>query len=180
MSVTREKRILCLVITLLLAMEGCRDVTPAQNPAMTMEQQLNAFLEGEIAPEAFQLSYQVGDDFSGATALECFGNGNYHLESSVTTERQLAHFDGQVAANEIVSIAQAMVDHKIWNVRHGRPLPGDGEAVPTITIMVDGKATKVDCWGGEVVSTPQFAAVQDLILGLIKRISGGQILEVGR
>jgi hypothetical protein len=145
-----------------------------------MEALLNGYLDGSVAPGDFVLRYRIGDSFSGETRLDLRGDGTYDASSTATAGRERRSYQGRLPADQVQALARAVRDARVWEARHVRDKPREDDPPASLSVAGDGRDADVTLWVSEIGRVPQFAAAQDAVLELIRRISGGEVLESGR
>ena len=145
-----------------------------------MEELLNGYLDGSIVPGDFVLRYHIGDSFSGETRLELRGDGAYDASSTATAGRTPRSYSGHIPSDEVEALGRALRDARVWEARHVRSKPREDDPPASLSVSADSRAAEVTLWLSEVGRVPQFATAQDAVLALIRRISGGEVLESGR
>jgi hypothetical protein len=145
-----------------------------------MEELLSGYLDGSVAPGDFVLRYRIGDSFSGETRLDLRGDGTYDASSTATAGRERHSYRGQLPADQVQALARALRDARVWEARHVRDKPREDDPPASLSVAADGRDADVTLWVSEIGRVPQFAAAQDAVLALIRRISGGEVLESGR
>jgi hypothetical protein len=144
-----------------------------------MEELLNGYLDGSVAPGDFVLRYRIGDPFSGETRLDLRGDGTYDASSTATADRERRNYRGQLPADQVQALARALRDARVWEARHVRDKPREDDPPASLSVAADGRDADVTLWVSEIGRVPQFAAAQNAVLALIRRISGGEVLESG-
>jgi hypothetical protein len=145
-----------------------------------MEDLLAGYMNGTVAPEDLVLRYRIGDSFSGETGLELRGDGTYDAFSTATEGRQRRGYRGRLPAEEVQALVRALQDARVWDARHVRSKPREDDPPASLSVAADGREADVTVWVSEIGQVPSFAAAQDAVLDLIRRISGGEVLESGR
>lgn len=137
-----------------------------------MHERLDGLLDGSIPPGEVTLHYRVGSSFTGRTELFLRGDGHYELTSNVTSGRAERAYSGE--AEGAREIARAWVEQAIWDFEP------DGEKRmddPLCILGVDGDETALRLH--QAREHPGFRAAQAPVLELIRRVSGGEVLESG-
>jgi hypothetical protein len=145
-----------------------------------MQQWLQGYLDGTISPGELVIIYHIGDEFSGETDVQLHGDGAYRMWSTVTVGRARRAFTGQVSRSDVRAIVQALLSAQIWDVRHVRNIPGDDDPEAIIAVQRGDGREEVILWVSEIDKRPSFAEAQQAILDLIRTVSSGEVLEVGR
>ncbi|MFI9586941.1 hypothetical protein ACIHCQ_35115 [Streptomyces sp. NPDC052236] len=128
----------------------------------------------------FWIAYHIGSEFYGETDARFEDNGRYVLWSTVTQGRERLEFSGRLDPDEVRGLVELVTRERLWTVRHVRPTQADDDA-PAFLEAGDGvRRARVELWVSEAGSVPEFARVQEAVLDLIRRVSDGAILEVGR
>jgi len=141
---------------------------------------LTGFLDGTIAPGDFVLRYRIGGAMSDVTALELHGDGRYEAESTATAGGRRLTYGGELPAAEVRALVAALVQARVWDSEHvvRRQPKGD---VPAVIAAAAGDAeAEATLWASEIADVPQFEAAQAAVLAVIRRVSGGAVLEPGR
>jgi hypothetical protein len=141
---------------------------------------LTGYLDGAIAPADFVLRYRIGDAFTGETALELHGDGDYDAFSTATADGQRLTYEGELPEDDVRTLIAALVDAKVWEARHVTRMRPKGAPPAIFSVTAGGRAADVKLWVSEIADVPQFAAAQDAVLALIRRISDAEVLEPGR
>jgi hypothetical protein len=144
------------------------------------EELLNRYLDGTVAPGDFVLRYQIGDSFSGETRLQLRGDGTYDAFSTATAGRQRRSYSGQLPTDQVQALARALRDARVWEARHVRDKPREDDPPASLSVSAGGDDAGVTLWVSEIGRVPQFAAAQDAVLAMIRRISDDEVLESGR
>jgi hypothetical protein len=126
------------------------------------------------------LSYEVGDEFRGATAFRLATDGAYELRSTRTTGRRELTFDGRIQPERARAIAATWRDASVWEVRHQRSKPGDDDPEAILALEAGDRRSEVVLWVSEIPSSERFRRAREPLLDLLGELSDGQILEFGR
>ncbi len=145
-----------------------------------MEALLTGYLDGTIAPADLVVCYRIGDAFSGETGLDLRGDGTYDAFSTATAGRQRRTYRGQLSVDDARALVRALCDARVWEARHVRSKPREDDPLASLSVTADGADAAVELWVSEIDRVPPFAAAQDAVLDVIRRISGGEVLESGR
>jgi hypothetical protein len=145
-----------------------------------MERSLDAYLAREVPPAEFAVHYRIGDEFSGETEFRLWGDGRYDLRSTVTPGRATRTFAGQAEAAEVEELVRALKEARIWEATHVRTKPGEDDPEASIAVEGAGQEERVALWVSEIRESPPFARAQQALLALIRRLSGGEVLEGGQ
>jgi hypothetical protein len=68
----------------------------------------------------------------------------------------------------------------VWETEHVRAKPGEDDPSATIAARSPHGAGEVKLWVSEIRRVPPFAAAQEALLGFVRAVSDGRILEAGR
>jgi hypothetical protein len=144
---------------------------------MSLRAALDGYLDdgGEL-----ELDYAIGDTFSGRTELRLSGDGAYRASSTATAGREPLEFTGSVDAGRVRDVVAALVDARVWEAGHVRSKPGEDDPEATIAARSPQGAGEVTLWVSEIRRVPPFAAGQEALLGFVRAVSDGRILEAGR
>ena len=144
-----------------------------------MEVVLRAWLL-DSSPSGQWLHYHIGNAFRGETDSLLHADGRYALWSTVTSGRQRREFTGRCDPDDVRAIAELMVRQELWRAKHvaGHQAEDDSEA--SLEVGDDGRHDRVVLWMSEIRSVPRFERVQEALLCLARRLSGSEILEIGR
>jgi hypothetical protein len=145
-----------------------------------VEALLNGYLDGTVAPADFVVRYRIGDSFSGETGLDLHGDGTYDAFSTATAGKQRRSYRGQLSIDDVQALVRALHEARIWEARHVRSKPREDDPLASLSVTADGRDATVMLWVSEIGRVPPFAAAQDAVLDVIRRISGGEVLESGR
>ena len=145
-----------------------------------MEETLTGFLDGAIAPADLVLRYRIGDAMTDETALELRGDGRYDAFSTATAGGRRRDYEGTLPAADVRALIAALAEARVWEARHVKRRRPKGDAPATFSVSAGGHEDEVELWASEIAGVPQFAAAQAATLDLIRRISGGEVLEPGR
>jgi hypothetical protein len=126
------------------------------------------------------LSYEVGNEFRGATELRLGSDGTYELSSTRTADRQKLKFEGRVDPARVRAAAAAWREARLWEVEHQRSKPGEDDPEAILALDAGGRRSDVVLWISEVPSSEAFQRAREPLLELIQELSDGQILEYGR
>jgi hypothetical protein len=126
------------------------------------------------------ISYEVGDEFRGATAIRLGTDGAYDLRSTRTAGRRELSFEGEIDPERVRAVAAAWREARLWEVRHVRSKPGDDDPEAILALDAGGCRSEVVLWISEVPSSEPFQRAGVPLLDLIQELSDGQILEYGR
>jgi hypothetical protein len=149
-------------------------------PLTPLEALLNGYLEGTVAPADLVVRYHIGDSFTGETGLDLRGDGSYDAFSTATAGRQRRSYRGQLSVDDARSLVRALRDARIWEARHVRSKPREDDPLASLSVAAHGGDAAVELWVSEIELVPPFAAAQAAVLDVIRRISGGEVLESGR
>lgn len=142
---------------------------------------LRAALEGYLQDGGeLELVYAIGDAFSGRTELRLGGEGAYRASSTATAGREPLEFAGSVEAAEVRDVVAALVDAQVWEADHVRSKPGEDDPEATVAARSPHGAGEVTLWVSEIRRVPPFAAAQEVLLGFVRAVSDGRVLEPGR
>jgi hypothetical protein len=145
-----------------------------------MREWLQAYLDGTLSPDDIAILYHVGDEFSGETDFRLHGDGVFSLWSTVTAGRARRDYTGRVDQKQVGDVARALLRGQVWNVRHVRAIPGDDDPEVRIAVQSGDSLAEVILWVSEVNHRPAFADAQRSLIELIREVSRGEVLEVGR
>jgi hypothetical protein len=140
---------------------------------------LDAFLRGELAPGAFALRYDIGDDFSGETHVRLAGDGRYDVRSTATADGSERTYDGSVDPARVREVAATWSAAHVETIAHFRQRATD-DPPARLTVEHDGAETAVKLWVSEIVHSDAFQAAQAPMLALAHDVSNGEVLELGR
>jgi hypothetical protein len=98
----------------------------------------------------------------------------------VTNDRQRREYSGEVNSADVEALIQTMLDVALWKVKHIASERGLDNAEARIEVTADGETFPVVLWATEIDDVPAFDTVQEQILALVRRVSDGEVLEVGR
>ena len=142
---------------------------------------LRAALDGYLSDGGeLELDYAIGDTFSGRTELRLSGDGAYRASSTATANREPLEFTGSVDAGEVRDVVAALVAARVWEAEHVRAKPSEDDPPATIAARSPHGAGEVTLWVSEIRRVPGFATAQEALLGFIRAVSDGRILEAGR
>ena len=142
-----------------------------------MESDLPGLVEGTLDGD---LSYEIGDEFRGATELRLGSDGTYELRSTRTAGLQKLTFEGRVDPERVRAVAAAWREAQLWEVEHQRSKPGEDDPEAILALETGGRRSEVVLWVSEVPSSDAFQRAREPLLELIQELSDGQILEYGR
>jgi hypothetical protein len=145
-----------------------------------LEDALSGFLDGTIAPADFVLRYRIGGAMKDETALELRGDGRYEAFSTATAGGRRLEYEGELSGEEVRALVAALVDARVWEAEHVVRRQPKGDVPAGIAVSAGGAETEVTLWASEIVDVPQFDAAQAALLAVIRRLSGGEVLEPGR
>lgn len=145
-----------------------------------MEETLTGFLDGAIAPEDLVLHYRIGDAVSEETTLELRGDGGYEAISTATAGGRRLVYEGTLPAADVRALIAALAEARVWEAQHVKRRRPKGDPPAAFSVSAGGREAEVELWASEIADVPQFAAAQAAALDLIRRISGGEVLEPGR
>ncbi len=145
-----------------------------------MEQALKAFLDGILDPEEFEIHYHIGGGLWGETEAHLRGTGAYRLSSTVTDGRQLRTYAGRVDTAEVRELTRVALRVRLWEAGHVADRRGRDNPDARIDVTAGAETYPVVLWVSETDEVPAFNEVQQRILDLVRRLSGGEVLEVGR
>lgn len=145
-----------------------------------MENSLNTYLNDQILPVALSVYYHIGNEFQGATDFHLRGDGAYQLWSTVTQDRQRRNYSGQLKITDVQELVRVMRSVQLWTVKHIFTERGRDNSEVRIVVTAGEESFTVVLWVMEIEEVPAFDKVQEEILILIRRISGGEVLEAGR
>lgn len=145
-----------------------------------MEETLTGFLDGAIAPEDLVLRYRIGDAGSDETTLELRGDGRYAAASTATAGGRRLAYAGTLRAADVRALIAALAEARVWEARHIKRRRPKGDPPAAFSVTAGGREAEVELWASEIADVPQFAAAQAAVLDLIRRVSGGEVLEPGR
>jgi hypothetical protein len=145
-----------------------------------MREWLQAYLDGTLSPDDIAILYHVGDEFSGETDFRLHGDGVFSLWSTVTAGRTRRDYTGRVDQKQVGDVARALLHGQVWNVQHVRAISGDDDPEVRIAVQNGDRVTEVILWVSEVNHRPAFAEAQRSLIELIREVSRGEVLEVGR
>jgi hypothetical protein len=141
---------------------------------------LSAFLEQPESTSGFAIHYRIGDAFSGETEFHLRGDGSYELRSTATAGREERTYEGRVDTNVVTALARALSDAQVWEKVHVRSKPREDDPLATIGVEANGVGGEVELWASEIADSPPFRAAQEHVLGLVRELSNGEVLEEGR
>jgi hypothetical protein len=141
---------------------------------------LNGFLEGTIAPADFVLRYRIGSAMKDETAFELHGDGRYSAESTATAGGRRLTYAGELGADEVQSLVGALVDARVWETEHVIRRQPKGDVPAVIAVSAGGAEAEVTLWASEIADVPQFDVAQSAVLAVVRRVSDGEVLEPGR
>jgi hypothetical protein len=156
------------------------EIKESQEKSKDMQDILKEYINGSLKPESLEIKYRIGDEFTGITSFDLLGNGKYQLISNVRKGRLLKNIEGSIEQNHVRDLVSLMQSNELWNVSHFQAQIADGDRVTSIEVRNGEDSQTVVLWGAEVKEVPAYNKVQDRILELIKEISSGEILELGR
>ena len=142
-----------------------------------LESDLAGLLEGS---RDGVLSYEVGDEFRGATELRLGADGAYELRSTRTAGRRALTFEGRVDPERVRAVAAVWREVRLWEVAHQRSKPGEDDPEAVLALRTGPRRSAVVLWVSEVPSSEAFQRAREPLLDLIQELSDGQILEFGR
>ena len=145
-----------------------------------MQDLLTGYLDGAIAPADFVLRYRIGSATTDETALELSGDGRYDAFSTATAGGRRLAYSGEISAADARAVIAALADARVWEARHVERHQPKGDAPARLSVAAGGRVAEVELWTSEIADVPQFAAAQDAVLALIRRVSAGAVLEPGR
>ena len=145
-----------------------------------MEETLTGFLDGTIAPAELVLRYRIGDAVSERTTLELRGDGRYAAASTATAGGRRLAYAGTLPDADVRALIAALAEARVWEARHVKRRRPKGDPPAAFSVSAGGRDAEVELWASEIADVPQFAAAQAAALDLIRRISGGEVLEPGR
>lgn len=145
-----------------------------------MEDLINGYLDGSVAPAQFLVRYRIGDSFSGETGLDLRGDGTYDAFSTATAGRQRRSYSGRLPTDQVRAVVRALRDAKVWEARHVRNKPREDDPPASLSVAADGRDAEITLWVSEIGRVPPFAAAQDAVLDVVREVSGGEVLESGR
>lgn len=145
-----------------------------------MENIIIAYLNGQLSSTDLEVHYHVGSSFSGETDFHLYGDGTYQLWSTVTQDRQRREYSGQLNTAEVHELVRTMLSVKLWEVKHISTERGLDNPEARIIITSGKESFPVVLWVSEIDEVPAFDEVQEKILTLVRRVSGGEVLEIGR
>lgn len=143
-----------------------------------MKQQLQAYLKGDLSD--LKIYYHIGNAFAGETEFNLSGDGSYELWSTVTNNRQRREYSGQVKRADVQALVLTMLDVEFWDVTHVSSERGLDNPEVRVEVTAGGKSFPVVLWATEIDDVPAFDTVQEEILALVRQVSDGEVLEVGR
>jgi len=145
-----------------------------------MERLLENYLGGQLSPSDFGLSYRIGDSFSGLTEFSVRGDGAYELRSTATRGRQERTYASTVSPDRVRQVAGDLRKARIWETRHVRSKPGEDDPLASMAVESGASKAGVELWVSEIKDVQPFREAQQSLLGLIREISNGEVLETGR
>ncbi len=140
---------------------------------------LDAFLRGEVAPGAFALRYDIGDDFSGETHVRLAGDGRYDVRSTATADGRERTYSGNVDPARAREAAATWSAAGVAAIAHFRQRATD-DPPARLTVEHEGSEASVKLWVSEIARSDAFQAAQAPMLALAHEVSGGKVLELGR
>jgi hypothetical protein len=148
--------------------------------AQGLEDALNAFLDTPISPSGFAIHYRIGDAFSGETELHLQGDGAYELWSTATQGRERRTYEGAVDEALVRELAGELREAKVWQAAHVRSKPREDDPLAEIVVEADQLKGKVELWVSEIADSAPFRTAQERLLGVVRELSEGEVLEAGR
>ena len=145
-----------------------------------MENILTDYLRGQLFPTDLTINYHIGNAFSGETDLRLRGDGIYELWSTVTQDRQHRRYSGQLNVADVHELVQTIQSVRLWEVQHIFMEGGRDNPEARIVVTANEESFTVVLWVMEIEDVPAFDEVQEKILTLVRRVSDGEVLEVGR
>jgi hypothetical protein len=144
-----------------------------------MSKNLRAYLKKEVDDRDFTIHYYMGGGLGGETSFYLLGDGSVELWSTVTKGHERKIYSGQLPVSQVEQVVQEMLAVKIWRVRH-EPSTRLDDAKVMVSVKGRGQKSIVMLWASEIRESPPFMAVQRSLLGLIRQISKGEVLENAR
>jgi hypothetical protein len=126
---------------------------------------------------ALELDYVRGHDLSGMTRFHVDGAGAYTLSSSVTRDEQEHSWSGTLDAADRDALLRAIRDTKLLDVKSSTRNLADDEEPITVTLRHEQVVHEVEVWHDDA-GPSGFAGFEAHVVGLVKKLSGGQILTI--
>lgn len=145
-----------------------------------MEARLGDYLAGGSDPADLTITYHVGGGLSGETDLVLGGRGDYRVWSTVTADRQRHDYTGEVPVSEVQALVGEMLRVRLWEVEHVTSERGLDNPEARIEVRAGGAGFAAVLWVSEIDDVPPFDEIQEQVLALVRRVSDGAVLEVGR
>ncbi|MEU6153781.1 hypothetical protein ABZ816_27645 [Actinosynnema sp. NPDC047251] len=142
-----------------------------------MEHALKGYLDGRLAPAQFAIRYVIQGP-SGTTEARFAGTGEYRLSSTVTADHRPRSFIGRMGPHDVRELALVALRAGLWRAAHVGSV--DGGAETRIDVTAGEQTFSVVLWTSETAEVRSFDQVQQRILRLVHRLTGGAVQEVGR
>jgi hypothetical protein len=134
----------------------------------------------QVDGQFFWLDYHIGSEFYGETAAHFEADGKYELWSTATPGRERRQFSGRCDPKEVRDIVALIKREQLWTVQHVQPNQADDDSLAILQVGDATRHARIELWVSEIESVPSFGRVQTAVLDVIRRLSGGEILEAGR
>ncbi len=167
--------VLVLALTLFVALPALAK-TAASPPlrAAALKSQLSKSSDPCAGVRA---SYADGSGFHGWTHVN-LADGKVQISHTKRGQRpgQGLSLTGKVLVAECKALLRATLAGKLWTVRSKRKVGVPDETRPSLSVAIDGRGSiNVTVWAGEARKSRGFARVQQVMLAIAKRISGGKV-----
>ncbi|MEU4802678.1 hypothetical protein [Actinosynnema sp. NPDC023587] len=143
-----------------------------------MEYALKGYLDGRLAPDRFAIRYVIHGS-SGTTEASFAGTGEYRLSSTVTADHRPRSFIGRMGAHDVRELALVALRAGLWRASHVGAAAVEAPET-RIDVTAGEQIFSVVLWTSEATGVRAFDQVQQRILRLVHRLTGGAVQEVGR
>lgn len=170
----------CALLILSLSQVVAAPAQAREPPARAAAKLIEALrkLEGSATPCAgLTASYGDGSGFHGWTHVQ-LADGKVSVEHTKRGQRpdQGLRLAGAAQANECKALLRAALKGRLWRVRSKRKVGVPDETRPSVSVAVAGAGSfDVTLWANEARKDRDFAAVQQALLAIAKRLSGGKV-----
>jgi hypothetical protein len=129
--------------------------------------------------DTLDVTYTVGAPPRGWTVLRISGGGDYELRSTVTADRSEREFRGSLPVERLGPLRAALRDEEFRAATHIKKR-APGEPAARVEVIDGGQSATVELWTSEVARVPAFLSVTEVLVELIREVSGGAVQEPGR